>query len=96
MAINDQPPIEVLVSSVYTRWVSQLGQLEAVKKAQGCDKRHIQIHLDELQSLYKEAEELRPKTKNKHLLSYLQMILSRPVHESMVFAQGRHNVIPTY
>ena len=41
-------------------------------------------------------KELRKQTKNTQLLSYLQIILSRPVHESMVFAQGRHNVIPTY
>ena len=96
MTVNEQPPIEVLVSSVYTRWVSQLGQLEAVKKSQGCDKRHIQIHLDELKVLFDEAAELRKKTKNAQLLSYLKLILSRPVHDSMTFAQGRHNVIPTY
>ena len=90
---NNEPPVHIQVKALYDRWIDSLQEYQAVRVSPGSDKRHLQIHLDCISELYAEAQVLKHKKLDGMSKSYISMILSRPVHEHMILAQGRHQVV---
>jgi hypothetical protein len=88
-----EPPIHVQVKSLYDRWCQQLRELDALRGSPGFDNRHNAVALEDLRELFTQAEVLKMKCRNKVLITYLDRILSRPVHDHMLFAQGKQNII---
>ena len=89
---NNEPPIGIQIKHIYQKWCESLKDLQVLRLSPGWDKRHMDIHLEEIQRLYDEAKRLSKLNKNRQQQSFLDMILSRPVKEHMILAQGRHNI----